>query len=81
MTEPLKLESLTLYEGNDLAVLRQVEDALSQALKEIVTLPETRLKGTLKVHQIMEELLVIRKRVRMDVKNISHGFYRENPSA
>lgn len=77
MHEPLEVESPTLYEVNDLAVLRQIEDALSLSLKEIVSLPETRLKWTLKTYQIIDEIFTIRKRIRMDIKDIKIGTYRE----
>jgi hypothetical protein len=77
MHEPLEIDNPTLYEVNDLAVLRQIEDALSLSLKEIVTLPETRLKWTLKVYQIMDEIITMRKRIRMDIKDIKVGTYRE----
>jgi len=77
MHEPLEIDNPTLYEVNDLAVLRQIEDALSLSLKEIVTLPETRLKWTLRVYQIMDEIITMRKRIRMDIKDIKVGTYRE----
>lgn len=63
--------NLTLYEANDLAVLRQMDDILSCSLSELLYLPDIRLtEETPTVTELFRELDARRFIIRKFIKRL-----------